>query len=181
MGTSPTVRPCHSWRVHRSSDASSPVVCLAPGNIEMRPGRRVSQLLNVAFDMAAWVGVLSAPSNSSLTSPSANQEILGSLSNGCTLCVRGKSSKEWRAVMKTVDIVIGECTAPYIMCYSLTYRDIFSDTEHDGYASSASVIDSNMALNCGVVLAPHDPADYPNIKVVATAGEPCPLRTCCAT
>ncbi|TBU28644.1 nonribosomal peptide synthetase 12 [Dichomitus squalens] len=92
------------------------LVCLAPGNIEMRPGRRVSQLLNVAFDMAAW-------------------EILGSLSNGCTLCVRGKSSKEWRAVMKTVDIVIA---TPSMM-------------------------------------APHDPADYPNIKVVATAGEPCPL------
>ncbi|EIW59229.1 nonribosomal peptide synthetase 12 [Trametes versicolor FP-101664 SS1] len=92
------------------------LVCLAPGNIEMRPGRRVSQLLNVAFDMAAW-------------------EILGSLSNGCTLCVRGKSSKEWRAVMKTVDIVIA---TPSMM-------------------------------------APHDPADYTNIKVVATAGEPCPL------
>ncbi|PIL22505.1 transporter [Ganoderma sinense ZZ0214-1] len=92
------------------------LVCLSPGNIEMRPGRRVSQLLNVAFDMAAW-------------------EILGSLSNGCTLCVRGKSSKEWRAVMKTVDIVIA---TPSMM-------------------------------------APHDPADYPNIKVVATAGEPCPL------
>ncbi|KAI8969609.1 nonribosomal peptide synthetase 12 [Trametes punicea] len=92
------------------------LVCLAPGNVEMRPGRRVSQLLNIAFDMAAW-------------------EILGSLSNGCTLCVRGKSSKEWRAVMKTVDIVIA---TPSMM-------------------------------------APHDPADYPNIKVVATAGEPCPL------
>ncbi|OBZ71566.1 Bacitracin synthase 3 [Grifola frondosa] len=92
------------------------LVCLAPGNVEMRPGRRVSQLLNVAFDMAAW-------------------EILGSLSNGCTLCVRGKTSKEWRAVMKTVDIVIA---TPSMM-------------------------------------APHDPVDYPNIKVVATAGEPCPL------
>ncbi|KAI0771248.1 nonribosomal peptide synthetase 12 [Trametes elegans] len=92
------------------------LVCLAPGNIEMRPGRRVSQLLNIAFDMAAW-------------------ETLGSLSNGCTLCVRGKSSKEWRAVMKTVDIVIA---TPSMM-------------------------------------APHDPVDYPNIKVVATAGEPCPL------
>ncbi|KAI8968791.1 hypothetical protein BD414DRAFT_541258 [Trametes punicea] len=92
------------------------LVCLAPGNVEMRPGRRVAQLLNIAFDMAAW-------------------EILGSLSNGCTLCVRGKSSKEWRTVMKTVDIVIA---TPSMM-------------------------------------APHDPADYPNIKVVATAGEPCPL------
>lgn len=33
----------------------STVVCLAPGNLGMRPGRRVSQLLNIAFDMAAWV------------------------------------------------------------------------------------------------------------------------------
>ncbi|KAK7690040.1 hypothetical protein QCA50_006685 [Cerrena zonata] len=91
------------------------LVCLEPGNIEMRPGRRVSQLLNIAFDMAAW-------------------ETLGSLSNGCTLCIRGKSSKEWRALMKTVDIVIA---TPSMM-------------------------------------TPHNPADYPNIKVVATAGEPCP-------
>ncbi len=53
--------------------------------------------------------------------------------------------------MKTVDIVIGECIAPYIMCCGLTYRDIFSNAEHDGYASSASVIDSNMVLNSGVV------------------------------
>ncbi|TFY80212.1 hypothetical protein EWM64_g3797 [Hericium alpestre] len=63
------------------------LVCLAPGSVGMRPGKRVSQLMNIAFDMAAW-------------------EILGSLSNGSTLCIRGKSSKEWRAVMKTVDIVI---------------------------------------------------------------------------
>ncbi|EMD40260.1 secondary metabolism protein [Gelatoporia subvermispora B] len=91
------------------------LVCLSPGNVEMAPGRRVAQLMNVAFDMAAW-------------------EILGSMCNGCTLCIRGKSSKEWRAVMKTVDIVIA---TPSMM-------------------------------------APHDPIDYPNIKAVATAGEPCP-------
>ncbi|KAI0057826.1 nonribosomal peptide synthetase 12 [Artomyces pyxidatus] len=91
------------------------LVCLAPGNLGMKPGRRVSQLLNIAFDMAAW-------------------EILGSLCNGCTLCIRGKSSKEWRAVMKTVDVVIA---TPSMMI-------------------------------------PHQPADYPNIKVVATAGEVCP-------
>ncbi len=53
----------------------------------MKPGRRVAQLLNVAFDMCAW-------------------EVLGSMCNGCTLCIRGKSSKDWRAVMKTVDIII---------------------------------------------------------------------------
>ncbi|KAH8114567.1 nonribosomal peptide synthetase 12 [Phellopilus nigrolimitatus] len=63
------------------------LVCLEPGSIGMSPGMRVSQLLNVAFDMCAW-------------------EILGSLANGCTLCVRGKTSKDWRSVMKTVDIII---------------------------------------------------------------------------
>lgn len=81
----------------------------------MAPGMRVAQLLNVAFDMCAW-------------------EVLGSLCNGCTLCIRGKSSKEWRALMKTVDIVIATPS----------------------------------------ILGPHDPADYPNIKFVATAGEVCP-------
>ncbi|KLO16789.1 nonribosomal peptide synthetase 12 [Schizopora paradoxa] len=91
------------------------LVCLSPGNVGMKPGMRVAQLLNVAFDMCAW-------------------EVLGSMCNGCTLCIRGKSSKDWRAVMKTVDIII----------------------------STPSI------------LGPHDPADYPNVKFVATAGELCP-------
>ncbi|TFK40788.1 nonribosomal peptide synthetase 12 [Crucibulum laeve] len=91
------------------------LLCLSPGNLGMRPGVRVSQLLNISFDMAAW-------------------ETLGSLCNGSTLCLRGKTSKEWRAVMKTVDVVIATPS----------------------------------------MLLPHDPSDYPNIKVVAVAGEPCP-------
>jgi len=53
----------------------------------MCPGLRVAQLLNIAFDMGAW-------------------EVLGSLYNGCTLCLRGNTSKEWCALLKTVDIVI---------------------------------------------------------------------------
>ena len=28
------------------------------------------------------------------------------MANGCTLCIRGKTSAEWRAVLKTVDITI---------------------------------------------------------------------------
>lgn len=59
----------------------------APANVGMRRGVRVAQLLNIAFDMGAW-------------------EILGSLYNGATLCIRGNTSKEWIALMKTVDIVI---------------------------------------------------------------------------
>ena len=31
------------------------VVCIAPGNLGMGPGARVSQLMNISFDMAAWV------------------------------------------------------------------------------------------------------------------------------
>ncbi|KAF8077658.1 nonribosomal peptide synthetase 12 [Lyophyllum atratum] len=91
------------------------LVCNAPGNLKMGPGIRVSQLMNISFDMAAW-------------------EILGSMSNGATLCLRGKTSKEWRAVMKTVDVVVATPS----------------------------------------MLAPHDPAENPRIKVVAVAGEPCP-------
>ncbi|RDB22261.1 Linear gramicidin synthase subunit C [Hypsizygus marmoreus] len=91
------------------------LVCVTPGNLKMGPGVRVSQLMNISFDMAQW-------------------EILGSMANGSTLCLRGKTSKEWRAVMKTVDVVIATPS----------------------------------------MLAPHDPAEHPNIKVVAVAGEPCP-------
>ncbi|KAF4617144.1 hypothetical protein D9613_005935 [Agrocybe pediades] len=91
------------------------LLCLEPGNLGMRPGLRVSQLMNISFDMAAW-------------------EILGSMSNGSTLCLRGKTSKEWRAVMKKVDIVVATPS----------------------------------------MLSPHKPSDYPNIKTVAVAGEPCP-------
>ncbi|KAJ7095859.1 nonribosomal peptide synthetase 12 [Mycena belliarum] len=91
------------------------LVCLAPGNLGMAPGVKVSQLMNISFDMAAW-------------------EILGSLCNGATLVLRGQTSKEWRAAMRSVDIVIGTPS----------------------------------------MLVPHDPADYPNIKAVAVAGEACP-------
>ncbi|PPQ91669.1 hypothetical protein CVT25_012882 [Psilocybe cyanescens] len=91
------------------------LLCLAPGNLGMRPGLRVSQLMNISFDMAAW-------------------EILGSLCNGSTLCLRGKTSKQWREVMKRVDIVVATPS----------------------------------------MLSPHRPSDYPNIKTVAVAGEPCP-------
>ncbi|KAH7333006.1 amino acid adenylation domain-containing protein [Rhizoctonia solani] len=55
-----------------------------PGNLGMRPGLKVSQLLNIAFDMAQW-------------------ECLGALSNGCTLCLRGS---DWLETLRTVDVVI---------------------------------------------------------------------------
>ncbi|KAG6907609.1 hypothetical protein DXG01_008227 [Tephrocybe rancida] len=58
-----------------------------PGNVSMAPGLRVAQLLNIAFDMGAW-------------------EILGAMYNGATLCLRGNTSREWKALMRTVNVVI---------------------------------------------------------------------------
>lgn len=56
----------------------------APGDLGMRSGQRVGQILSIAFDMAAW-------------------EILGALSNGATLVIRGASIQE---VAETVDVLI---------------------------------------------------------------------------
>ncbi|KAI0702917.1 putative nonribosomal peptide synthetase [Cytidiella melzeri] len=108
-------------------------LCHSPGNLEMAPGRRVSQLLNIAFDMGAW-------------------EILGSLSNGSTLCLRGSRSEDWQAVLRTVDIVIGTFDGAFGLARS---SDIW-------YKATPSIISR------------YDPAEYPNIKVLATGGEPMP-------
>ncbi|KAG8875677.1 hypothetical protein FRB97_004812 [Tulasnella sp. 331] len=64
------------------------LVCLEPGNLGMKPGLRVSQLLNIQFDMAQW-------------------ECLGAWANGCTLVIRGR---DWKSVLKTVNIVISTPT-----------------------------------------------------------------------
>lgn len=60
------------------------ILMTSPGNLGMKPGAKVSQILNIAFDMSAW-------------------EILGCLSNGATLVIREKSFEE---TLKQVDIVI---------------------------------------------------------------------------
>lgn len=60
------------------------ILLTAPGNLSLGPGNRVSQILNVAFDMAAW-------------------EILGALANGATLVIRGDDFKD---AIKDVDTVI---------------------------------------------------------------------------
>ena len=63
------------------------VLCTYPGNLSIRPGTRVSQLLNIAFDMCAW-------------------EILATLTNGGTLVLRGSSRESWHATLSTVQVVI---------------------------------------------------------------------------
>jgi amino acid adenylation domain-containing protein len=60
------------------------ILLTAPGDMGMRPGRKVGQILSIAFDMAAW-------------------ETLGALANGATLVIRGKSIQE---TAEQVDVLI---------------------------------------------------------------------------
>jgi non-ribosomal peptide synthetase component F len=60
----------------------------APGGLGVRPGDRVAQLLNIAFDMAAW-------------------EILGCLTQGGTLVIRGK---DHAAAARTADVLVATPT-----------------------------------------------------------------------
>ncbi|NUP14813.1 MAG: amino acid adenylation domain-containing protein [Streptomyces sp.] len=64
------------------------ILLTEPGGLGIRPGDRVAQLLNVAFDMAAW-------------------EILGCLTHGGTLVLRGK---DIAAAARTADVLIATPT-----------------------------------------------------------------------
>ncbi|KIJ46656.1 hypothetical protein M422DRAFT_226620 [Sphaerobolus stellatus SS14] len=65
------------------------LVCTSPGNLHIRPGTRVSQLLNIAFDMCAW-------------------EVLACLSNGGTLVIRGSgvACAMWEDILRSVAVVV---------------------------------------------------------------------------
>ena len=71
------------------------ILLTQPGDLGIEPGMRVGQILSIAFDMAAW-------------------EILGALSHGATLVIRGKDIEE---TVSKVDVVIatpsvlGSCDA----------------------------------------------------------------------
>ncbi|KAL2830519.1 hypothetical protein BDW59DRAFT_170092 [Aspergillus cavernicola] len=88
------------------------ILCQAPGNLGISQGSKVGQVLSISFDMGAW-------------------EILGSISNGATLVLRGS---DWTAALEKIDTLI--CTPSILNRYS--------------------------------------PDEFPNIRCVATAGEPCP-------
>ena len=60
------------------------ILLTSPGDLGIRPGVRVGQILSIAFDMAAW-------------------ETLGCLTNGGTLVIRGKSIQE---TAEKVDVLI---------------------------------------------------------------------------
>lgn len=64
------------------------ILLTAPGDLGIRPGDRVAHLLNVAFDMAAW-------------------EILGCLTHGGTLAIRGK---DIAATARTADVIVATPT-----------------------------------------------------------------------
>ncbi len=64
------------------------VVLTEPGNLGIRPGLKVGQILSISFDMSVW-------------------EIFGALANGASLVIRGKDIQE---TVSEVDIVISTPT-----------------------------------------------------------------------
>lgn len=64
------------------------ILLTEPGDLGIRPGWRVGQILSIAFDMAAW-------------------EILGCLSHGGTLVIRGRDIAE---TVEQIDVVIATPT-----------------------------------------------------------------------
>ncbi|MFP3986340.1 amino acid adenylation domain-containing protein [Streptomyces sp. E11-3] len=64
------------------------ILLTEPGRLGIGPGQRVAQILNIAFDMAAW-------------------EILGCLTGGGTLLIRGKDITE---TVRRADVVIATPT-----------------------------------------------------------------------
>lgn len=73
------------------------LLTIAPGNLGIKPGTKVAQLLSISFDMGRLpmqrLNQVSNPSN-----PAA-WEILGTLMNGGTLCIRGS---DWNKTLKKV-------------------------------------------------------------------------------
>ncbi|MGD9047315.1 MAG: amino acid adenylation domain-containing protein [Anaerolineae bacterium] len=64
------------------------ILLTEPGNLGIRPGLKVAQMLSIAFDMAAW-------------------EILGCLGNGATLVIRGR---DFLKAAQSVDVLISTPT-----------------------------------------------------------------------
>ena len=66
------------------------ILLTAPGNLGIKPGMRVGQILNIAFDMAAW-------------------EILGCLAHGATLYIRqqdiGETARHCQVLIATPSIL----------------------------------------------------------------------------
>ncbi|KJZ71378.1 hypothetical protein HIM_09219 [Hirsutella minnesotensis 3608] len=69
------------------------LVCLSPGDLAVRPGTCVGQVLNISFDMAAW-------------------EIFACLCNGGTLVLRGS---QWEPTIRELDVLI--CTPTILSKY----------------------------------------------------------------
>jgi amino acid adenylation domain-containing protein len=84
--TSGTTGPPNGVQVTHGNACN--ILLTEPGNLGMRPGLKVAQMLSIAFDMAAW-------------------EILGCLGNGATLVIRGK---DFLKVAQSVDVLISTPT-----------------------------------------------------------------------
>ncbi|KAF4565683.1 hypothetical protein EYR40_002247 [Pleurotus pulmonarius] len=110
-------------------------VCLAPGNIEMAPGRSVSQIMDISTSLAAW-------------------EIFGSLANGCTLFLESRDSNDGSTAMKKAEIVIA--TPSMLAAYeSAAYPNVkvvavVSDRCPQGLADKWAANGVHLYVGCGL-------------------------------
>ncbi|KAJ1327486.1 amino acid adenylation domain-containing protein [Microdochium nivale] len=93
------------------------LVCQSPGDLGITRGTKVGQVLNIGFDMAAW-------------------EILGCLTNGGTLVLRGS---DWNAVVAQIDTFI--CTPSILALYEPARFPNIKTVANAGEASSQSLAD----------------------------------------
>lgn len=72
------------------------LLCQLPGNLGMRPGIKVAQLLSISFDMGKRHHYIPLQ-DQLLTLKQAAWEILGALMNGASLHLR---TSDWSAVLR---------------------------------------------------------------------------------
>ncbi|KAI5465052.1 hypothetical protein BGZ63DRAFT_412462 [Mariannaea sp. PMI_226] len=93
------------------------LVCQSPGDLGIVPGTRVGQVLSISFDMAAW-------------------EMLGCLTNGGTLIMRGS---DWKKALQEIDVLI--CTPSILAKYNTADFPNISTVATAGEPSSQRLAD----------------------------------------
>lgn len=128
------------------------VLCTTPGNLNIQPGMRVSQLLNIAFDMCAW-------------------EVLGCLANGGTLVLRDSTPTPTSSPLPS-SLSLTNSYSTTTACPPGAFasqRDAIG-----GWLDLLKTVDVVIATPS--ILAKLDPKELRNVRTVAVAGEPCPQK-----
>ncbi|KAL4265779.1 AMP-dependent synthetase/ligase domain-containing protein [Pleurotus pulmonarius] len=107
-------------------------VSLSPVSIELVPGRRVSQIMDISTSLAAW-------------------EIFSSLANGCTLCL-GRDSNDWPTVKADIVIATPSMLAAYESadCPNVKVIAVISDRCSQALADKWAAKGVHLYIGCGL-------------------------------